>query len=856
MALGDLEPAVWRIDIYEFKPATPYAGAVTDLSNLYTSDLSITKQRNYPDEIRFTLDLGQLEVRAQHLNIESKNLLEPYKHKVRCYRNNKFVAQGIVVKTTANLNNQSKNTLEVQCVDTLGLFEKRLIHQDYGEGSWADFAKEVVMDAQHEPNRIYNYAWEGDGTSIDNAWFRGWKYTPGESAIRDFPEWEPNHLYSMYDTCTHDAKFWEAKEHAFYSGETFSESNWTLLGILDSETGDVAGVYGVWREDDEEPGPTGTALGGWGGTSSCHMSANTFAINNGAATAISLANSQVSTSLVAPYYAQPRLPQEYQEVAYIESDGTQWIDTKYTPTQNTTIQIKVMPLELTGGAILGTLNSTDDVTDYRFFNSGGIFYFDIPGGSGSGNRISGGSCPANIQQEIELGDFYIKYTNGSNILTGTAQNFTASGTLALNTNASKANISSNRWYYVKIFENGELILNLIPSVRKSDNVVGMYDTVSETFFSNDGLGTFLAGETINYSSRLPKEYVETQYLESTYGSSDSSQLCPYIDTGLNAREYGEHFKIDTVLQVASGIDTASAHGIVAVRRGVVNGTMYYGPEYLFYLGGSGIITLVYTTSAATQDASYSSINTGVVAGTAKRHIIVDSLPNTPTITVDGTKYTGSTARATGSKYGPSATLSIFAFTHQSPGSSGVQRQGVIGCPMKLYSMKIYGANDVVLRNYVPCIRVSDSKPGLYDMEHGKFYSNANASSAGDFTAGPIVSYDDLTVSADGIKVVRDTSMDLVRGNVRAMESIDVDKVAEQFAKTYPDYVANGYGPLVFDIQGYAEAEMAGTYSCNLYVAPFGGSGNEYVTICSGASLEQFAATMEAWGVTINTGELR
>ena len=44
MALGDLHPATWRIDVYAMKPVAPYAGVITDLSNLYTSDLQITKQ--------------------------------------------------------------------------------------------------------------------------------------------------------------------------------------------------------------------------------------------------------------------------------------------------------------------------------------------------------------------------------------------------------------------------------------------------------------------------------------------------------------------------------------------------------------------------------------------------------------------------------------------------------------------------------------------------------------------------------------------------------------------------------------------------------------------------------------------
>ena len=842
MVVGDLQPATWRIDVYELKPDTPFAGVITDLSNLYTSDLTITKQRNYPDEIRFTLDLQQLEERANNLNVLSRDILEPYKHKVRCYRNNEFVTQGIVVKTTANLNNQGKNTVEVQCVDTLGILEKRLIHQDYGEGSWADFAKEVVMDAQHEPNRIYNYAWEGDGTSIDNAWFRGWKYTPGETALRDFPEWEPNHLYSMYDTCTHDAKFWEAKEHAFYSGETFSESNWTLLGILDSETGDVAGVYGVWREDEEEPGPTGTALGGWGGTSSCHMTANTFSVNNaGSVTSISMANSEISTSLVAPYFASARLPEEYQEVQYIEGDGKQWINTGVTPTVNTVSQIKFMNLEVTGNSIYGCLGSTNDNDDYRFFNASGAYYFDLP--KATNLRINGGSCPANIVQEIELGNFYIKEINGANILTGTTQtSFTAQGPLALNTWKNNGSISKNRWYYVKIFEDGEMIRYMVPCYRKSDGVIGMYDRVNDKFYTNDGIGVFAKGPNKIYESRLPQEYVETKYLQNTYGTTSASQLSPYIDTGLNARAYGERFKISAVLEFSSSTSTTSYHTIVGTSYGLSGSTWYWGPQFNFCLNGSNQFNLEYTTSSATANASVAQL-TGATAGSAKHTLVLDATKNTPTLTLDGTTTSGATARASGSKYGASANLYIFARNYQNPENADNHRRGSYGAPIKLYWMTIEDSNGKMIRNYVPCIRVSDGKPGLYDLEYGKFYANANSSSAGDFTAGPIVPYDNLTVESHTEIVATGTTM-YGDYNVISTSNIDTKKFTEKFAETFPTHYENGEFPSWMSFFG----ATAQGYSCTLVGSS---SGFQSETIWSGENANNSAETLAEWGITIN-----
>ena len=49
----------------------------------------------------------------------------------------------------------------------------------------------------------------------------------------------------------------------------------------------------------------------------------------------------------------------------------------------------------------------------------------------------------------------------------------------------------------KIYGNGSLSLDLIPAKRKSDSVVGMYDVVSNTFYTNNGTGTFGAGNNVS-----------------------------------------------------------------------------------------------------------------------------------------------------------------------------------------------------------------------------------------------------------------------------------------------------------------------------------------------------------------------
>ena len=56
------------------------------------------------------------------------------------------------------------------------------------------------------------------------------------------------------------------------------------------------------------------------------------------------------------------------------------------------------------------------------------------------------------------------------------------------------------------------------------------------------------------------------------------------------------------------------------------------------------------------------------------------------------------------------------------------------CYLKLYDCKLYSYDKYILvRNFIPCYRKSDNKPGLYDLVNDVFYTN---SGTGEFTVGP------------------------------------------------------------------------------------------------------------------------
>lgn len=197
-----LDIPYWRIELWEAK-GDRY---VTDLSKLVATSIRVQKERNKADELEFTLDLKQFELRAASLGTAPETMLRPYIHKIKVYRENEFVTECIVEKIEVNLNNEAKNTLEVSCIGWFGLFAKRLIHQDYANGSWAEFAQQVVMDAQHEPNRIYNYSFEGDAHKVTNSWFRGWDFNfPGQA------NWQPDTRYFPGDIVIYQGSRYYAK---------------------------------------------------------------------------------------------------------------------------------------------------------------------------------------------------------------------------------------------------------------------------------------------------------------------------------------------------------------------------------------------------------------------------------------------------------------------------------------------------------------------------------------------------------------------------------------------------------------------------------------------------------------------
>lgn len=177
----------------------------------------------------------------------------------------------------------------------------------------------------------------------------------------------------------------------------------------------------------------------------------------------------------------------YTEMTYLESTGTQWIDTLYTPEIGDEFEFKNVSLTTNNGTMavfsagVGTyqliLLSMNATYYYKYFATGGASTLSI-------NLLNN---PSTITID-NAGRFYFNGTNmGSSTPTGDVDT-----SLRLFCRANDTSCLQGKIGEVKITNGGSVKLHLIP-VLDVRNVPCMYDKVSRTFLYNQGSGDFLCG---------------------------------------------------------------------------------------------------------------------------------------------------------------------------------------------------------------------------------------------------------------------------------------------------------------------------------------------------------------------------
>jgi len=183
------------------------------------------------------------------------------------------------------------------------------------------------------------------------------------------------------------------------------------------------------------------------------------------------------------------LPKEYQQIEYIQSDGTQYLNTGVMPTNLTGVELTIQDY-----------TETDDYDNLFGVKSGDLFfdlnkrylnYRDIT------NR-SHGVLFQNNTIKLNKGELFVDGVKKISIDNSTNFNINKSIYLfARNVSGgSVIRYASFKLLNCKIYENDEIIRNYIPAYRISDDAVGLYDIINNQFYVSGGAGAFIKGNDI------------------------------------------------------------------------------------------------------------------------------------------------------------------------------------------------------------------------------------------------------------------------------------------------------------------------------------------------------------------------
>ena len=202
-----------------------------------------------------------------------------------------------------------------------------------------------------------------------------------------------------------------------------------------------------------------------------------------------------------------RLPGAYTELEYLESSGTQYIDTGLTVNGNTEVSVDLQLLETPYSRyIFGSYTYDAPTRNYFLWITGNSDYAKYQYGWHSG--YANFSTPDTNRHLFRIyNDGYWAYLDIDGVNVGRLKNVDSMpeshhtfilfrGYETKDGNDRIYTGISQKMYKVVIKQNRNIIMNLIPARRNSDNVLGMYDTVTRTFFTNAGTGTFIAGPAV------------------------------------------------------------------------------------------------------------------------------------------------------------------------------------------------------------------------------------------------------------------------------------------------------------------------------------------------------------------------
>ncbi len=377
------------------------------------------------------------------------------------------------------------------------------------------------------------------------------------------------------------------------------------------------------------------------------------------------------------------LPVGYTQLEYIESTGTQYIDTGVVNWNNTLeYEIKLSIQQQSGiktyfGCYDGwntSKNNVPNISTWTKYKVASNFRAGYSSSSGTDIGIIDGQTGT-----ISLKGNTISWSEGSSSSFNRGYDFTVPFSIFLFAQHSENNtteLATTKIYYAKFWLNGELFRNFIPVMRNSDSKVGMYDTVTRQFFTNAGTGEFIAGPRF-------VEYIEFD------GNS-------WIDTGITQQ----------TCRIECGVEFINHNNAAQFMGFHASNTGFWG---IARKGSKDFYPFININPYQYNDV-----------------IINFDATNTTAPVLTLTIGDATSSRLVGNTVNPKTTYVM----------GGIKSGSTINSNnfMKVYYNRIYNANNELIQDLRPCLD-SNNVACMYDMVTGAYFYNQGT---GEFQYGGIL----------------------------------------------------------------------------------------------------------------------
>lgn len=188
------------------------------------------------------------------------------------------------------------------------------------------------------------------------------------------------------------------------------------------------------------------------------------------------------------------LPSEYQQVEWIGFNGNCWLELGAMSNQNPGFDADFL------------IESRHNIYGPHLIGSADNLLTFVPRGTHNGLIALNGTSNEVLPNFATNQRYAVSARNGVAEMNGIQYQLSAgavTSSSAMFVSAYAANKTNLDFHLfgkiygsLKIYDGNAEVFKLVPCYRKADSVIGMYDLVSKTFFTNAGIGTFTKGADV------------------------------------------------------------------------------------------------------------------------------------------------------------------------------------------------------------------------------------------------------------------------------------------------------------------------------------------------------------------------